>query len=90
MKVICLMIFLIMCNCSNKANENFEDIQKIKNGMTVKEVNNIMRNKPFNMEYSDDKARYYVLYESPYAASGHFYIEYTTKDDIVINTYKGD
>ena len=89
-KIFFLIIFLIIYSCGDKIKENHEDIIKIKKGMTMKEVNGIMRNSPFKVRFTDDKKNFYISYSSHFASSGDIYIEYRAKDSVVIDTYIGD
>lgn len=89
-KKILTIALIISYSCKNKANENHQDILKIKNGMSFKQVSNIMKNKPLNVRFAHGEKSFFVSYNSHFASSGDIYIEYRTKDSIVVNTYIGD
>ncbi len=85
-KIIYFTILIIVFSSCNtkKAKENFEDIHKIKKGMSFQEVQKIMRNKPFKKELDEDGTSFTHLYTPPFASSGNYAIEYSIKDSIVV------
>lgn len=91
-KIILILIAFIFisvgCN-SKKQNQNAENLNKIKIGMNVKEVINIM-GKPDTIitdKYNDDIFRY--LYISSSGHSDNFYIFFSNQDSIVTRINNG-
>jgi hypothetical protein len=90
-KMIFLFIMFAYLSCSNKPNENFEDISKIQIGMSYKEVQKIMRNNykdRISASYSD--TLFIDRYEPGFGASDYFGIVYSEKDSIVVEINLGD
>lgn len=90
--IICFfLISLFGISCNINSSNNYEDLKKIEIGMSIIEVDKIMRNNPIKLDraiYNDSKIIEY--YESPMAASDYFQIVYSSNDSIVVEIYFGD
>ena len=90
-KVFFLFTVSVYLSCTNKTEQNFEDISKIKTGMNYQEVRKIMRNDysgrtSLNYDYN----LFLEKYESPSGASDDYGIIFRKKDSIVVEINLGD
>ena len=77
--------------CSNKTEQNFEDISKIQKGMNYQEVQKIMRNDYLvRTSPNCDNTIFLEKYESPSGASDDYGIVFRKKDSIVVEINLGD
>ena len=95
MKIDIVYWFIILftfTSCRKDRYENKEDIYRIKKGMKFRDVQFIMRNKPFKYRnLTDNDSLFFSYYKSPFASSGDFLIEFNKKkDSIVVDVWYGD
>lgn len=94
MKIRTFIKALIVCiffSCHHRHVENFEDLQKIETGMTLKEVLSKMRNEPIHAEEAYwDKGLFVYSFASPPAASDHYKVIFREKDSTVVEILYGD
>ncbi|RZK12257.1 MAG: hypothetical protein EOO46_03780 [Flavobacterium sp.] len=89
--VISLILSFACISCFNKSDENFEDISKIKKGMSVKDARQIMRNK-----YIDQSTAHYdnnlivESYESDALVSDRYKIIFRKSDSTIVDVGLGD
>lgn len=80
------MIYLTSC----EGQRNFDNLKRVKKGMNVNEVYQIM-GKPKSIEYDSILSKYYsrnlveLRYEPPHAASDDIIIVLTSPDSSVYN-----
>lgn len=92
MKKCYFLGFLLCVGCGETPTEqNFADIQKIQRGMSIREVDSIMRNAPIRI-WDNPRANIIILdYENKaFGASDDFSICLSEKDSLVVNIYYGD
>lgn len=85
------LAFIFCIACETPTEQNFEDIQKIQYGMSFKEVDNIMRNKPIRI-WDNPRANVIIYdYENKtFGASDNFRICFFNKDSTVVSIGYGD
>lgn len=87
---ILVIIFFIKCG-ETPTEQNFEDIQKIQYGMSVKEVERIMRNKPIRVSDNPQMNVFIFDYKNnAFGASDNFRIYFSDRDSTVISINYGE
>jgi hypothetical protein len=90
--IVILFIFIIYNFRLEKiGRENIELSKNIKLGMTINQVDRIMKNKPFKKYECDIETDELVfLYESAFSSSGDVKITFDKNDSIVRRVYRGE
>jgi hypothetical protein len=98
-----LLLGFLCHSCNNIPDQNWEDINKVKLGMTYYEAMEIMHNNPIStdtlylnkieneeiVQFQADTC-FTKSYESHFAASDDYRIYFRIKDSIVVNLVYGD
>lgn len=86
---LCLLFLLI--SCKSKEEENWDDLQKIKVGMTYNHVNVIMRHAPKSVEVAFwNDSLFVCYYDSAFGSSDDYRIVFSKKDSTVVEIGYGD
>ena len=84
------MVFFIF-SCNGKEDKTYDDLLKIKKGMSLSEVDTIMRNNPREIKSAFWNDSLFVqYYDSGVGASDDFKIILNKKDSIVVDIEFGD
>ncbi len=90
--LLLVLLFFSLISClSKKGTANRLNLEKVKMGMTMKEVHQIMAIKPITLEktYWADSL-FSESYESEFGASDNHKVIYFTKDSTVLEVWYGD
>ena len=91
-KILILIGFTVLLySCLSEANRNFNNLKKVEIGMTMHQVDSIMKNKPKTIEkaFWDDNLFVYY-YNSGFGASDDFSIVFSKRDSLVTSIGFGD
>lgn len=92
--LLLIVVFMAtsVASCTNgNGEQNFEDLKKVQQGMTIDEVHAVMENVPIRTgvaHWSDSLI--YEEYESAFGASDHYKVIYSRLDSAVVQVQWGD
>ncbi len=87
--IIFVSTFFIF-SCNHVGDNNYDNLMKVKKGMTIKEVNSIMNNAPKLIETAFWNDSLFVqYYDSPIGASDDLGVVFN-KDSLVVEIKHGD
>ena len=97
-----ILFILTVISCDNSAKQNYDDLTKIKVGMSIDEVRTIMRNQPIDekevyynkikngeIDGNGKDTLYMMVYESVFGSSDDYRILISPKDSTVKKVYLG-
>lgn len=88
-RLLLLCFAFLLVGCKSKEQENWEDLQKVKIGMSYDEANAIMRHAPFEKRPITE-GLLVQRYESVFASSDIYEIYFDNQDSTVVKINYGD
>lgn len=90
-RIILLSMFLFILGCNHGGYKNYNDLLKVKTGMSYNEVDFIMTNSPIKVAPAFWNDSLFVQYYEPgFGASDDYKVIFSIKDSIVVDVEYGD
>lgn len=88
-RLLLLFVAILFFSCQSKEQENWDDLQQVKVGISLKEATRTMRNAPDIVD-TYNKDTLVLFYDSTFGSSDDYKIVISKKDSVVSKIGYGD
>ncbi len=84
-KIYLLIVLCIIAGCGNQSTKNFNELKRLRIGMSFEKVNKIMSSEPVKIEDASWSKDFFVSsYQSPMFAADYYKVIFRKTDSIVV------